>query len=593
MLNDGAVPTALHGNAAAHFAVMTRRRVLFGGLVLVTTTGLSAWVAAIVAADGFGLLDCLLVLAFAIKALWVALVFWSAAIGFAVRPTSGAPHEAVLPSEMLADADAAITVRTAIVMTIRDEDVSEVFARLFAIEASIDSTGFAAAFDYFLLSDSTIPEFVAAEQRELATWRERSRGGALTYRHRERNIDFKAGNLRDFCDRWGANYELMIVLDADSVMSGDAIVRLVRIMQATPRLGILQSMIDCVLPSSVTARIFEFGHRHVWHNYILGSAWWQGARGQYRGHNAAIRVSAYAAYARLSDRDGGAATGNYVMCVDQIEAALLYRAGYEVRELPTAGGSYEGLPPALPDYLVRYQRWCQGNLKNLRLVRMHGLSPMDVYHFVGVAHRFLGWPASVLFVALSAWTAISWPSQVPFPVASAVALYGAFWVLYFAPRIFGLIDAGAKGAHRYDGGIRLALGGAIEIVFTLLFLPVAMVAVTWSMIMMLFGGRTTWAPQRRRDYELTWPEAVRLLWPPTALGFALLIPLALSAPAALPWFLPFLGGLLFAIPFAVFTSSRRLTALMERHRLCAIPEEIAPPPELATLSRRDCEGRVP
>ena len=537
-------------------------------------------------------MDAVLVFAFAVKVLWIALVFWSSAIGFLLRRATSDPVAQVLPPSARVRGDEPIAVRTAIVMTIRDEDATQVFAHLRVVKASVDATGSGDKFDYFLLSDSTQREAVAAEERELASWQARSPGAGLVYRRREINVDFKGGNLRDFCARWGKSYEIMIVLDADSVMSGEAILRLVRIMQVDPRLGILQSLIDCVLPATAVARMFEFGHRHVWHNYILGSAWWQGERGQYRGHNAAIRIAAYAANARLTDRDGVRDPSSHVMCFDQVESALLHRAGFDVRELPAGGGSYEGLPPALPDFLVRYQRWCQGNLKNLRLLWLPGLSLMDRYHFAAVAHRFLGWPAFVLFVVLVAYAAASWPPETAFPVRSAAALYATFFILYFAPRLFGLIDAALAGASRCGGMLRLAIGGATEVVFTLLFVPVAMVGGAWFMLKLLFGRRSTWAPQRRADYRLSWAQAARALWPQTAVGFALAIVLAVAAPMALPWFMPFLGGLVLAIPFAVLTASPRLAAWMERQRLCAMPEEIVPSAELAGVRRRDLEGRA-
>jgi membrane glycosyltransferase len=566
------------------------RRLLFAALVGATTVGLSVWLTVILAEHEFTVLGAILVLTFAVKVLWVSLVFWSSAIGFGLRHATTDPVAAVLPPIARVSGHDPITVKTAIVMPVRDEDAKHVFDRLEVVKASIDATGAGNKFDYFLLSDSTTAAAVAAEEQELASLRARPSGTGVIYRRREINVDFKGGNLRDFCARWGQNYELMVVLDADSVMTGQTILRLVRIMQVAPQLGILQSVIDCVQPPTAMARIFEFGHRLVWRNYILGSAWWQQERGQYRGHNAAIRVDAYAAHARLSDRDGVRDPSSHVMCSDQVESALLHRAGYEVRELPAGGGSYEGLPPALPDFLDRYQRWCQGNLKNLRLLWLPGLSLMDRYHFAGVAHRFLGWPAFVIFVVLAAYSAAAWPPEAQFAARSAAALYAAFLILYFAPRIFGLIDAALAGASRYGGMPRLAIGGAIDFVFTLLLVPVAMVGVTWFMAQLLFGRRPTWAPQRRTQYRLSWTRAARALWPQTAVGSILAIALAVAGPAALPWFLPFVTGLVLAIPFGVVTSSRRFSAWMDRRSLCAMPEEITPPSELAELRRRIRKG---
>jgi membrane glycosyltransferase len=586
VLSDGFyLEDAAHSPIGVGVSAAFLRRAVFCFLVSATTLGLAGWLAVIVAANGFRIVDSILVLCFATKALWIALVFWSSAVGFALRRVVKDRLLNVLGAKAPHCDDSAITVCTAIVMAVRDEDAKRVCHRLECVQASLNAAGHGAKFHYFLLSDSTRSDVIAAEEREIAKLRQRRPEMRLVYRRRNSNSDFKAGNLRDFCHRWGDHYEFMIVLDADSVMSGEAILRLVRIMQARPRLAILQSLIDCVWPMTAAARPFEFGHRLVWHNYILGSAWWQGERGQYRGHNAAVRIKPYVAHARLAEGDGVEQPSSHVMCSDQVEAALLHRAGYEVREFPVAGGSYEGLPPAVPDFIARYRRWVQGNLKNLRLLRVPGLALMDLYHFAGVAHRFLGWPAFVLFVSLAAYASASWPAEVPFPSTSAAALYSTFMALYFAPIAFGVTDAALSGANRYGGMVRLGTGAAIAIVFIVLFVPIAMIGITWFMIELLAGRRSVWAPQPRSNYRLSWADAARALWVQTGFGFALTIALALAASQALPWFLPYLIGPMLAIPFAVLTSAPQATALMERLHLCALPEEIVPPAELAELRR--------
>jgi membrane glycosyltransferase len=570
-----------------------RRRVVYAVLVAISCAGLSSWLAILVRGNEAYFLDSILILAAATKIFWVASVFWNALIGFVLRHATDDPAAQVYPGFARALGNDPISSRTAIVMTIRDEDTNHVFANLQAIKASVDASGFGDKFKFYLLSDSVTPEAIAAESRGIEALQIRPDFANLVYRHREKNVDFKAGNLREFCDRWGHDHEFMVVLDADSLMAGDTIVALVRVMQGAPRLGILQSTIDCVSPPLAAARIFEFGHRHVWRNYILGSAWWQGARGQYRGHNALIRIAAYMNHARFSARDARLSRLQHIMCFDQVEAALLHRAGFEIREWPTNDGSYEGMPPAVPDFLIRYQRWCQGNLANVRLLALPGLQPMDRFHLLGVAQRFLGWPASVAFVALAAYVTISWPQAIPFPATSAMALYAIFAFLYFIPRILGLIDAALAGPDRYGGLPRLLLGGLIEIAFTMLFVPIAMISVTWFMIRLIFGHRSQWLPQRRSEYRSEWTKVAVAMWPPTAFGLGLAALLAAKAPSTLPWFAPFLSGPVVSVPFCVLMGSRRISATMQRFGLCAMPEEIAPPRELAERRRLEleCEER--
>jgi membrane glycosyltransferase len=100
--------------------------------------------------------------------------------------------------------------------------------------------------------------------------------GRVIYRRRQINTGFKAGNIRDFCAEWGNKFDLMLPLDADSLMAGETIVKLVRIMQAYPKIGILQSLVVGMPAESAFGRLFQFGMRHGMRPYTMGSAWWLG-----------------------------------------------------------------------------------------------------------------------------------------------------------------------------------------------------------------------------------------------------------------------------------------------------------------------------
>ena len=47
----------------------------------------------------------------------------------------------------------------------------------------------------------------------------------------------KSGNIAEFVRNWGGAYDYMIVLDADSIMSGQALVSLAQLMEAHPEVG--------------------------------------------------------------------------------------------------------------------------------------------------------------------------------------------------------------------------------------------------------------------------------------------------------------------------------------------------------------------
>jgi membrane glycosyltransferase len=272
-----------------------------------------------------------------------------------------------------------------------------------------------------------------------------------------------------------------------------------------------------------------------------------------------------------------------MFCHDQIESILMHRAGYEIRELPVGHGSYEGVPPMLADFTTRYCRWLQGNLKNLRLLRLHGLTAMDRYHIISVAHRFMAWPAVILFVALALPVTVRWPLSSAFAAGSAVWLYVGYLAIYFTPKILGLVDSAMSAPGSYGGVKRLVAGGAIDFVLTFLFLPIAMLTATFCVVGLIFGRMLTWDTQQREGYRLSWSAAAKTLWPHTMVGLALLATLTVAAPAAIPWFLPFFAGLVLAIPLAVLTASAELGRLAASGRLCVLPEDIEVPHEIASV----------
>src|SRR5690606_4411731 len=154
----------------------------------------------------------------------------------------------------------------------------------------------------------------AAEEAAIAAWKAEDADGArITYRRRTDNTGYKAGNVRDFCTRWGRDFELMLPLDADSLMSGEAIVRLVRMMQAHPRLGILQSLVAAMPSSSAFAGIFRSGMRHGMRAYTMGRAWWVGDCGPFWGHKALVRIKPFVEACELPVLAGGPPVGGHVL----------------------------------------------------------------------------------------------------------------------------------------------------------------------------------------------------------------------------------------------------------------------------------------
>ena len=323
-------------------------------------------------ADGLNVIELAMIVLFAVSLPWIVVGFWNALVGFVLLVRPGGLRR-VVPLAGLGQAPAAPSSRVAILMPVHDEDPQGVFRTLQATIASVDAALPTNDFEIFVLSDSGDPDIARREVTLFRAWqRADRRQRRLHYRRRRDNEGFKVGNIQAFCDRWGHAFDHMIVLDADSVMSGAAILRLVGLMEANPRLGILQTLIVGLPATSPFARIFQFGMRHGMRTYTMGSAWWQGCAGPFWGHNAIIRLQPFIEHCRLPMVPGRPPLGGAVLSHDQVEAVLMRKAGYEVRVLPVEGGSFESNPPTLLDFSKRDLRWCHGNMQYTRLLGIAG-----------------------------------------------------------------------------------------------------------------------------------------------------------------------------------------------------------------------------
>jgi membrane glycosyltransferase len=534
-----------------------------------------------------------LIFLLAIPALpWWIVGFWNSIIGLWLLQTRrDGLHEAA-PFWRIASIPLPLELRVAVIMTLRNEDPARAMTRLRAVRDSLDATGEGAQFDYFILSDTSLPNIAEKEEALCAAWDARYGGDSrLTYRRRERNEGFKAGNVRDFLDRWGDHYNVMLPLDADSVMSGDMIVRLARVMQAFPKLGILQSLVAGAPSTSAFARMFQFGMRHSMRSYTTGSAWWTGDCGPYWGHNALIRVQPFKEACDLPVLPGKPPLGGHILSHDQIEAALMRRAGYEVRVLPVEGGSYEDNPPTLLDFLKRDIRWCLGNMQYVRLLGLPGLRLVSQVQIILAIFMYLGSFGLAAIAAVAAIAAaLGGLQNVNGSIASTVA--ALLLLMSLTPKLAGLANVLLTEGEpaRYGGVKRVVAGALVEIVFSLLLSVIVTFGSAVFMVGLIFGRSVSWGGQARDTYGLSLANASRALWPQTLAGFA---PLALLAPAAgLSWALPIIAALGLSIPLAIVSSSPRLGAAMVRAGLCAIPEEFTPVEILQRAGGVEPEGEA-
>ncbi|MFN3744756.1 MAG: glucans biosynthesis glucosyltransferase MdoH [Hyphomicrobiaceae bacterium] len=575
------VPTGLQANAE-----LTRRRLIMTMLNVVTWLVMLWLGARVLGAGGWTLVDMIMFACFAIGTPWTVVGFWNSVIGLWLLHFHKDPMGAVAPYARAGDVPTPITIKTAVFMTLRNEDPERAIRRLRIVKESIDATGEGGAFSYFVLSDTNRPEVAAAEEAAIAAWRaEDPDADRIAYRRREENKGYKAGNVRDFCERWGTDYELMLPLDADSLMSGPAIVRLVRMMQAHPRIGILQSLVVGMPSSSAFARIFQFGMRHGMRSYTMGQAWWVGDCGPFWGHNAVVRIKPFVEDCALPLLPGKPPLGGHVLSHDQVEATLMRRAGYEVRVLPVENGSWEENPPTMLDFAQRDVRWCQGNMQYIKLLDLPGLYAMSRFQLLWAILMFIGIPAWTVMIALLPLAAWEGQSISNYPAGLAIFLYVLFFLMYLSPKIAGLIDAvlTKDGVARYGGPVRFAASAAIELVFSFLQGAISTIRTSIFMVGLAFGKSVVWGGQSRDAYGISWATAARNLWPQTLFGVVVCGLLWMISPAVFWWSLPLTAGYLVAIPFAVLTASPALGRWFQRVGLAGIPEDFDPTAEIRAV----------
>lgn len=530
---------------------------------------------------------------------WVAWSFWLAVVGFLIQLLARHPVSFAAPLE--SGASAPINSRVAVVMPVYNESPKRVFAGVEATIRSLENTGESEDFDFFVLSDSTDPTLAAEErQRWEALCRRFGTRGRIHYRRRSCNTGRKVGNIAEFCDRWGHQFDFMIMLDADSVMSGRALVRLARTMQANPKVGIIQMVPMPVNQTTLFARLIQFSCRLCSELMMTGQCYWQSGTGNYFGHNAIIRIKPFVQYCRLPILTGKPPFGGAILSHDFIEAAFMRRAGWEVWNLPDADGSYEETPTNLLDHATRDRRWCQGNMQHLRLLLARGLHPLSRVHLALGVLAYLASPFWLLLLVLGLVLMVQQASVTPlyfamefnlFPIwpivksTEAISLFAVTILMLLAPKLLGasLVLLSKRRRRAYGGAHRVLLGTCTEIFCSALLAPVMMVFQAGFVISILAGRSVEWRTQTRSSRPFAPLEILfRLRWQ-LALGILVGVTVVTVAPDFIWWFSPLLAGLLLSVPMAIGYGRTDYGLGLLRAGVFCTPEEIAPPVELQAL----------
>ncbi len=549
-------------------------------------------------------LQVALLVVFTVNFVWIALPFMNGLIGFlalwAGRGVSGITRPSLQQGSSL-------TTRTALLMPIYNEATPRVFAGLQAIYESLDTLGVLEHFDIFILSDTTEPAVWLEEEAGFWELRQRTKGECrIFYRHRSQNIRRKAGNIADFCRRWGAQYEHMVVLDADSLMTGQALVQLVAAMEACADAGLIQTLPLVVNRNTLFARAHQFAARLYGPVLATGLAYWHLGDSNYWGHNAIIRTKAFIDHAGLPDLPGQPPFGGPIMSHDFVEAALIRRAGWKVYLVPEVTGSYEESPPSLLDFAERDRRWCQGNLQHSRVVPAAGLHWLSRFHLVMGIMSYLVSPIWLLFIVLGILLALQahflrpeyfpkeltlFPTWPTFDPVRALRLFAGTMAVLMAPKVFGylLLLKDHQTVRRCGGALRIGMSVLLETILSSLIAPVMMLMHSAEVVGIVTGRDTGWKAQRRDDGSIPFRVVARRHRTHTLCGVALGVAAYSVSPLALAWMTPVVLGLVLAIPLSAITGWPELGKIVRRLGLLVTPEEIDPPAELRRANELICE----
>lgn len=577
------------------------RRGILTALVFLQTFFATRFALVVLPYHGGNALEIAIAVVFAILFTWISIGFWMAVYGFILRRCGGDAQSLCRrhPDEKLQQIPLA---RTAILLPIYHEPIERTLGGLRAVYRSLQDSGQLEHFDFFILSDSRSPDVWLAEQ---ATWyqlvQELQAEGKLFYRRRSLNMHYKSGNVADFLRRWGRKYTYSVVLDADSLMAGDTLVKMVRLMECEPRVGILQTAPTLVNAKSLFARCQQFGNQVYGPLFSTGLAALQLGEAVYWGHNAIFRNQLFMSHCGLRQLDGIGLFKGPILSHDFVEAAYMGRAGYEVWLEPALSQSYEESPPTLEDDLTRDRRWAKGNLQHLwlllfekRLRFAHRMAFLNgVMSYCASPLWFLFLMLSTLEVSRILLQPINYFPQAHslFPVwpewhpQFAIALASSTLCLLFLPKVLAVLDVMLlRQTQRWGGALSLWRSVLLEMWISILLAPVRMLAHSRYVLEALLNLQLSWAGQNR-THETNWVAAFTAQFPAMLLalswgGFAWWLD-----PLFFLWSLPVALPVILSVPVAVILGRVSWGQRFRRWGFLQTPEEVQDSPLIQELDR--------
>jgi membrane glycosyltransferase len=593
---------------------LNRRRFLFFSTIFGLTSLATWFMADLLWRDGITGIELMLLGLFVILFAHIAAGFCTALVGFYVINRGGDSSRITSTVDM--DQDPALA-STAIIMPVFNEDVSRVFEGVRVIYRSLQETKKLEHFDFFLLSDSNRPnQWIEEEVAWVELCKQVGGFGRIFYRKRRQQINKKAGNVADFLRRWGKNYRYMVVLDADSIMTGRALVQLVALMEKNSQTGIIQTAPRIVRGETLYARIQSFANRLYSPLFLAGLNYWQQHDGNYWGHNAIIRVQPFIDHCALPDLPGSEPFGGRILSHDFVEAALMRRAGWAVWLAAEIDGSYEEGPPTLIDSAKRDRRWCQGNMQHAWLLTTRGFRPANRFHLLmGV----MAYASSLLWLIFLLLSTIHVFGLLERPVAlggirpedftsvfgymlevpEALTLFVFTMLLLFLPKVVSVVVTLGRSHEvvRFGGRGRLILSALLEAVVSALLAPINMIFNAKFVVFTLLGQGVAWVTQQRGsdDDGTDWREAILTHGGQTLFGLVWGMSSFILLPSFFWWLSPVIGGLVLSIPLSIFLSKGSFGRRARELGIFLTPEETHPSYELKRLQQNlaECYRHLP
>ncbi|MFM2477069.1 glucans biosynthesis glucosyltransferase MdoH [Celerinatantimonas sp. MCCC 1A17872] len=559
-----------------------RRILVLGGALVISALAINE-MRAVLGIGGLTPLEYVVLVLFALTFCWITVAFTGSIAGFfSVLARSNKEVEW---------SDEPLTTRTAVLMPTYNEDPARLFAGLEAMARQVVEAGGENHFDWCIISDTTDANMARKEEQAVTLMRQNMGDKVkIYYRRRRKNIARKSGNVEDFCVRWGSLYDHLLVLDADSLMSGRVMVEMARRMQKNPDLGLLQTIPRLINGTTIVARLQQFAGRVYGPIVGSGLSWWTQKEGNFWGHNAIIRTKAFMQAAGLPKLPGKPPFGGYILSHDFVEAALLRRSGWSVEIAHDLNESYEESPPSIVDLAVRDRRWCQGNLQHTRVIggkRIHWVSRM---HIMTGIMSYLSSPLWLMLIIAGLLLALqyqfvrpeyfpqgyslfpTWPLMDP---ERALRLFVVTMGILFGPKVLGLISfLWDKKCRREAGGFfKIFVSFIVEMIVSALIAPIMMLIHSGAVTSIVLGQDSGWNPQRRDDGRIPWKALwYRHRWHVIG-GIVLAVSSYVISLDVLAWLSPAIIGMVLAVPLSSWTGSNKIGRVLKRWGILKIPEE--------------------